>query len=79
MVEEWFPQMASFFTSLTGTPAFVASWVLARFSSSFVMANQRSAGISGAFDMAIRQLVLQGLPTTRIRTSEAALRAMAWP
>ena len=29
------------------------------------MANQRSAGISGALDRAMRQLVLQGLPTTK--------------
>ena len=33
------------------------------------MANHRSAGISGAFAAAIRQLVLQGLPTTSVRTS----------
>ncbi len=37
------------------------------------MANQRSAGTSGAFERAMRQLVLQGLPTTSTRTSEAAL------
>ena len=43
------------------------------------MANQRSAGTSGAFERAMRQLVLHGLPTTRTRTSEAALLAMAWP
>ena len=43
------------------------------------MANQRSAGTSGALDRAMRQLVLQGLPTTRTRTSEAALAAMARP
>ena len=43
------------------------------------MANQRSLGTSGALDRAIRQLVLQGLPTTSTRTSEAALAAMAWP
>ena len=43
------------------------------------MANQRSAGTSGALDRAIRQFVLQGLPTTRMRTSEAAFSAMAWP
>ena len=43
------------------------------------MANQRSAGTSGALDRAIRQLVLQGLPTTSTRTSEAALAAMARP
>ncbi len=43
------------------------------------MANQRSAGTSGAFERAIRQLVLHGLPTTSTRTSVAALAAMAWP
>ena len=43
------------------------------------MANQRSAGTSGALERAMRQLVLQGLPTTRMRTSEAAFSAMARP
>ena len=43
------------------------------------MANQRSAGTSGAFERAIRQLVLQGLPTTSTRTSDAACSAMARP
>ena len=43
------------------------------------MANHRSAGTSGALERAIRQLVLQGLPTTSTRTSEAALAAMARP
>ena len=43
------------------------------------MANQRSAGTSGALERAMRQLVLQGLPTTRTRTSEAAFSAMARP
>ena len=33
----------------------------------------------GALFMAMRQLVLQGLPTTMMRTSGAALRWMAWP
>jgi hypothetical protein len=37
------------------------------------MANQRSRGIRGALADAIRQFVLHGLPTTRIRTSSAAL------
>src|SRR5581483_6763303 len=68
-VAEWLPQMATLVTSETGTPAFLASWVLARFWSSRVMANQRSAGTSGACERAMRQLVLQGLPTTRMRTS----------
>ena len=61
------------------TPALWASWLLARFSSSRVMANHRSSGTSGALALAIRQLVLQGLPTTSTRTSEAALAAMALP
>ncbi len=56
-----------------------ASWERPRFSSSMVMANHRSGGISGALAAAIRQLVLHGLPTTRMRTSVAALRAMALP
>ena len=43
------------------------------------MANQRSSGISGALERAMRQFVLQGLPTTRMRTSEAACSAMARP
>ena len=37
------------------------------------MAKKRSRGISGALCMVIRQFVLQGLPTTRMRTSGAAL------
>ena len=78
-VAEWLPQMATLVTAATGTPALLASWPLARFSSSRVMANQRSAGTSGALDRAIRQLVLHGLPTTRTRTSEAACSAMARP
>ena len=43
------------------------------------MANQRSRGTPGALFMAMRQLVLQGLPTTRMRTSWAAFFWMAWP
>ena len=78
-VAEWLPQMATLVTSATGTPALAESWALARFSSSRVMANQRSAGTSGALERAMRQLVLQGLPTTRTRTSEAAFSAMARP
>ena len=72
-VAEWLPQMAMLVTSATGTPALRASWALARFWSSRVIANQRSSGISGAFDRAMRQLVLQGLPTTRTRTSDGGV------
>ena len=48
-VVEWFPHTARLEIAPTGTFAFFASWVRPRFSSSRVMANQRSAGISGAF------------------------------
>src|SRR5471032_932572 len=78
-VAEWLPQIAMLVTEATAAPAFFASWILARFSSRRVMANQRSDGISGAFERAIRQLVLHGLPTTRTRTSRAALAWMALP
>jgi hypothetical protein len=78
-VAEWLPQIATREMSRMSTPALRASCALARFSSSRVMANQRSAGTPGALDRAIRQFVLQGFPTTRMRTSEAALAAMASP
>src|SRR5262245_35047027 len=78
-VAEWLPQIAMFVTWETGTPARRASWALARSSSSLCIANQLSVGTSGALALAIRQLVLQGLPTTRMRTSEAALAAIALP
>ncbi len=78
-VAEWLPQIARFLTCDTGTPAFLASCVSARFWSRRVIANQRSAGTSGALERAIKQLVLHGLPTTRTRTSLAALAAIARP
>src|SRR6202022_778396 len=62
-VVEWSPQMAMLVTTETGAPALRASCVLARFSSRRIMANHRSAGMSGALARAMRQLVLQGLPT----------------
>jgi len=66
-------------TDATWTPALFASWLLARFSSRRVMANQRSAGTSDALDRAMRQFVLQGLPTTRTRTSERRSRRRPGP
>src|SRR5438876_8687005 len=71
-VDEWFPQTARLVTAVDSTPALAASWDLARFSSKRVMAKNRSRGISGALFMAIKQLVLHGLPTTRMRTSASA-------
>ncbi len=76
-VAEWLPQIATFVTSFTGTPARLASCALARFSSRRVIANQRSAGTSGAWLRAIRQLVLHGFPTTSTRTSDAAWSLIA--
>ena len=43
------------------------------------MANQRSFGTFGACDMAIKQFVLHGLPTTTTRTSFAAAALIALP
>ena len=43
------------------------------------MALNRSAGTSGALAMAIRQLVLAGLPTTKTRRSSAARSLRARP
>ena len=71
--------MARFETAVVSLPDFWASWATARFWSSIVIANQRSFGTEGALFIAIRQLVLQGLPTTRTRTPGAAFFAMAWP
>ena len=52
---------------------------MARLWSSRIIAVNRSAGTSGACDFAIRQLVLAGLPTTRILTSSAAFSLIASP
>src|ERR1700722_6315235 len=79
MVELWLPQTARLDAAVVPAPALIAIWVTARFWSSIVIANQRSAGTDGALFIAIRQLVLQGLPTTRTRTSLAAFLAIAWP
>ena len=43
------------------------------------MAVKRPLGMSGALFMAMRALVLAGLPTTRMRTSAAALSLRALP
>ncbi len=57
-----------------------ASWALARFWSSRVMAVNRSGAMLGALFMAMSALVLAGLPTTSTRMSGAALsdRALPW-
>ena len=71
--------MVMLLTAETGTSHFAASCALARLWSSRIIAVKRSRGIAPALFIAIRQLVLAGLPTTRIRTSSAALAASALP
>ena len=82
-VEEWLPQIARSRTSLTGTPAFAASCDRPRFSSSIVIANQRSRAMPwrAAAVEPMSALVLHGFPTTSTRQSAAALRAIdvPWP
>src|SRR5262249_3687093 len=74
-VFEWLPQTVTLLTAPLGTPAFLASAATARLWSSRVIALHRSAGISRPLRLATRQFVLHGLPTIRMRTSGAALRA----
>src|SRR4051812_7998427 len=78
-VFEWLPQMVMHDTAPFGTPAFLARAATARLWSSRVIALHRPAGISRPFRYATRQFVLHGLPTMRIRTSDAAFRARACP
>src|SRR2546421_6230503 len=46
-VAEWLPQMASFLSSVTGTPSFLESWARARLWSRRGIAGERAAGTSG--------------------------------
>ena len=76
---EWFPQIVILVTAETGLPSLFASCAIARLWSRRVIALKRSRGTSGALDIAIRQLVLAGLPTTRTLTSPAAPALIASP
>ena len=60
-------------------PSLLASWAIARLWSRRIIAVKRSRGTPSAFDIAIRQLVLAGLPTTSTLTSSAAPAAIASP
>src|SRR5262249_5142333 len=75
----WLPQIVTQVTDSLATPAFFASAATARLWSRRVIAVQRSAGMSRPLRCAMRQFVLHGLPTMRIRTSFAALAASALP
>ena len=71
-VAEWLPQIVMLVTSLIAAPVLPASWAIARLWSRRIIAVNRSAGMSGALLLAIRQLVLAGLPTTSTLMSDAA-------
>ena len=79
-VAEWLPQIVILRISVTGTESRAASWPIARLWSSRVSAENRSVGMSGALLIAMRALVLAGLPVTVTLTSSAAtaLSALPW-
>ena len=78
-VAEWLPQIVIFLMSVTGAPVLAASCEIARLWSRRVSAENRSCGMSGALLIAIRALVLAGLPVTPMRTSSAATALRALP
>src|SRR5436190_13206588 len=78
-VAEWLPQLVIFFTEGTGFPNFWATWEVARLWSSRIIAVNCVGFRLGAFFMAMRQLVLAGLPTTRTLTFLSATLSSAWP
>ena len=71
--------MMMFSTSVTGTPAFCASWVEARFWSRRVIAVMLVGEIRLKRLAAIIALVLQGFPTTQMVASAAATSSIASP
>src|SRR3954454_963572 len=79
IVGEWLPHTTRSWMSATLTSSFWASCATARFSSSRVMAVNRSLGMSGALLIAMSAFVFAGLPTTRIFTSSAAWALSASP
>lgn len=64
-VDEWFPQMMTFFTSLTRTFSFSAIWPSALLWSSLVRHVMFFSGIEGANSFRTRAFVFAGLATTR--------------
>src|ERR1700704_6394382 len=67
-VAEWFPQMVTLRIELKGSPIFCAIWATARLWSRRIIAVNCAGFRPGAFFMAMRQLVLAGLPTTSTLT-----------
>ena len=79
IVGEWLPHTPICVMSVTGAATLFASCAIARLWSSRIIDVKRSGGISRALFIAMRQLVLAGLPTTSTLTSGAARSASAFP
>src|SRR6266705_369986 len=78
-VAEWFPQIVTLRIELNGLPIFCAIWPTARLWSRRIIAVNWVGFRLGALLMAIRQLVLAGLPTTSTLTLRLATAASALP
>src|SRR2546426_902031 len=78
-VAEWFPQMVTLRIELKGLPIFCAIWATARLWSRRIIAVNCVGLRLGAFFMAMRQLVLAGLPATSTLTLRLAPAARALP
>ena len=79
IVGEWLPHTPICVTSVTGDLELGGELRDARLWSRRIIDVKRSRGMSGALFIAIRQLVLAGLPTTSTFTSSAALSLSALP
>jgi len=63
-VVEWFPQIITFFTFVTGTLDFIAIYARALLWSNLVKAVKFYFGILGLFVAKVKQLVFAGFATT---------------
>src|SRR3954469_1432764 len=78
-VAEWFPQTVIFLTEESGLPTFCATWLMARLWSRRIIPVNWVGFRLGALFIAIRQLVLAGLPTTSTLTLRLATLSSALP
>src|SRR5258708_4228721 len=78
-VAEWFPQMVTLRIELRGLPSFCAICPTARLWSRRIIAVNCVGFRLGAFFIAMRQLVLAGLPTTSTLTLRPATASSALP
>ena len=75
----WLPQTVKLFIYDKWQPDFSAIWKSALLWSSLIIAVKLVFGILLALELAIKALVLAGLPTTRILQSAAAFSSIALP